>query len=156
MTLEGKKILTIFKWIGIFALLYILLLPLGGYRDYRPNVLRYDTIMPITLCLFFMFGLSSQYLFKIMTRKQKTWYIPIIVGILLIFTISDKAEFANNKCERIALNEISESNNKIVELNTDCSVISWTKLLKPEDSELQAQLLTIWRMTNDKKLYFNK
>ena len=156
MTLEGKKILTIFKWIGIFALLYILLLPLGGYRDYRPNVLRYDTIMPITLSLFFMFGFSTQYLFKIMTSKRKTWYIPIIVGILLIFTISDKAEFANNKCERIALKEISESNDKIVELKTDCSVMSWTKLLKPEDSELQAQLLTIWRITNDKKLYFNK
>ena len=54
-TLEGKKTLSIFKWIGIFSLFYILLLPLGGYRAYRPNILRYDTIMPITLSLMFIF-----------------------------------------------------------------------------------------------------
>ena len=84
-TSEGKKILTIFKWIGLFALLYILLLPLGGYRDYRPNVLRYDTIMPITLSLLFMFGISTLYILKKMTSRQKTWYIPLIVCILLIF-----------------------------------------------------------------------
>ena len=155
-TSEGKKILTIFKWIGLFALLYILLLPLGGYRDYRPNVLRYDTIMPITLSLLFMFGISTLYILKKMTSRQKTWYIPLIVCILLIFTIADKPEFDKNKCERIALKEISESSDKIVELDSDCNVLSWTKILKPEDSELNSQLLTIWRITNDKKLYFNK
>ena len=156
MTLDGKKILTLFKWIGIFAFLYILLLPLGGYRDYRPNILRYDTIMPITLSLFFIFGISTLYLFKQMTNKQKTWYIPIIFVMLLLFTISDTAEFDTNKCERSALKEISESKDKIVELKCDCNVLAWNKLIKPEDSELQAQLLTIWRITNDNKLYFNK
>jgi len=155
-TLEGRKILSIFKWIGLFAAVYILLLPLGGYRIYRPNVLRYDTIIPITLSLFIMFGISTLYLFKNLNSKHKTWYIPLIVSTLLIFTISDKAEFDNNKCERTALKEISESNDKIVELKTDCSVMSWTKILKPEDSELNAQLLTTWRITNDKKLYYNK
>ena len=91
-----------------------------------------------------------------MTSKQKTWYIPITFGMLLIFTISDKAEFSNNKCERMALQEISESNDKIVKLKSDCSVMTWTKIHKPEDSELQAQLLTIWNITKYKKLYFNK
>jgi hypothetical protein len=155
-TVEGKKILTIFKWIGLFAVLYILLLPLGGYRDYRPNVLRYDTIMPITFSLFFMFGISTLHLLKTMTGKQKTWYIPIIAGILFIFTIADKADFDQNKCERMALKEISGSKNETVELDCDCSVLSWDKIVKPEDSELNSQLLTIWRITKDKKLYFSR
>lgn len=153
--LEGQKILALFKWIGIFSILYILLLPLGGYRDYRPNVLRYDTIIPITLSLFFMFGISTLHLLNKMTDARKRWYIPIIVGMLFIYTISDKAEFANNTCERISLKEISESNDKIVALKSDCTVMSWTKISKPEDSELNAQLLTIWRITNKKKLYIN-
>lgn len=155
-TLDGKKILTFFKWTGFFALVYIVLLPLGGYRDYRPNVLRYDTIMPITLSLFFLFGISTLYLFKKLTGKQKLWYIPMIVSILFLFTVADKAEFETNKCERTALKEISESNSEIVELDSDCNVLSWDKIRKPEDSELNSQLLTIWKITKDKKLYFNK
>ncbi len=155
-TLEGEKILNTFKWIGIFALIYILLLPLGGYRFYRPNVLRYDTIMPITLSLIFIFGISTLFLFKHMANRQKIWYTPIIVGVLFIFTNADKAEFDKNNCERIALKEIAESKDKIVRLDTDCNVLSWDKIPKPEGSELNAQLLNIWRVTNDKKLYYNR
>lgn len=37
---EGQKVVGTLKWIGIFAGVYLLLLPLGGYRPYRPNILR--------------------------------------------------------------------------------------------------------------------
>jgi hypothetical protein len=155
-TIEGKKILNIFKWIGIFSLCYVLLLPLGGYRIYRPNILRYDTIMPITLSLIFIFGVSTLFIFKSMSNRQKIWYIPIIVGVLFIFTNSDQARFDKNKCERIALKEIADSKDTVVPLQHDCSVVAWGKILKPEDSELNAQLLNIWGITNEKRLYYNK
>lgn len=153
---EGNRILITLKWVGIFALIYILLLPLGGYRDYRFNVLRYDTIMPITLSLILFFGISTLFLLKTMSNKQKTWYIPIIVAVLFIFTYSDKAMFNKNNCERIALKEISMSKEKIVQLKDDCKVLSWDLIIKPEDSDLNAQLLYIWRITKEKKLYYNK
>jgi hypothetical protein len=155
-TEEGKKILNIFKWIGIFTLFYILLLPLGGYRPYRPNILRYDTIMPITLCLMFIFGISTFFIFKSISNKQKIWYLPIIGGVLFIFTNSDNAKFDNNKCERNALKEIAESKDSIVHLQEGCSVVAWDKIIKSEDSELNAQLLIIWGITKEKKLYYNK
>jgi hypothetical protein len=155
-TTEGKKLLILFKWIGLFALIYILLLPLGGYRNYRPNILRFDTIIPITLALMFVFGISTLFLLKSMTLKQKIWYMPLLVGVLCIYINSDEAKFNDNKCERIALNEIAESKDKIVQLSNDCTVLSWDKIIKPEDSELNAQLLIIWRVTDDKRLYFNK
>jgi hypothetical protein len=155
-TVEGKKILGIFKWISLFSLLYILLLPLGGYRDYRPNILRYDTIMPITLSLMFMFGISTLFLFNNLKSKQKIWYIPIIVGVLFIFMNDNDALFDKNKCERTALKEIAESKDKIVLLPNDCTVLSWGKIIRPEDSELNARLLTIWRVTKNDRLYYNK
>jgi len=155
-TVEGKKILNIFKWIGVFSLCYILLLPLGGYRIYRPNILRYDTIMPITLCLIFVFGISTLFIIKSMSNRQKKWYIPIIVGVLFIFTNSDQPRFDKNKCERIALKEIANSKDSVVALHHDCSVVAWGKILNPEDSELNAQLLNIWGVTNEKRLYYNK
>ena len=89
-TIEGEKILKTFKWVGIFAFLYIVLLPFGGYRIYRPNVLRYDTIMPITLSLIFIFGISTFFILKTTSNKQKTWYVPIVAVILVIFTVTNQ------------------------------------------------------------------
>lgn len=153
---EGEKILKIFKWIGIFSLCYFLLLPLGGYRTYRPYIFRYDTIMPITLSLIFFFGISSLFLIKQMSKKQKIWYIPIIIGVLFIFTNSDEPKLDNNKCERSALKEIADSKETTVALRHDCSVVAWEKLDIPEKSELNAQLLNLWGITKEKKLYYNK
>ncbi|MEL7163709.1 MAG: hypothetical protein AAFN92_23320, partial [Bacteroidota bacterium] len=41
----------LFRYLLLFAVLYVLLLPLGGYREYRPGIVRYDTILPLTLLL---------------------------------------------------------------------------------------------------------
>jgi hypothetical protein len=155
-TKEGKKILHVFKWIGIFSFCYILLLPLGGYREYRPFILRYDTIMPITLCLLFVFGSSTLFLLKNISKNQRFWYIPIILATLFIYTNSDGAKFDLNDCEKNALKEIANSPNDIIQINADCSILSWDKTIKPEDSELNAQLLTFWGITKHKKLYYNK
>ncbi|MCF8371190.1 MAG: hypothetical protein K9H64_06195 [Bacteroidales bacterium] len=153
---EGRKILNTFKWIGIFTLVYILLLPLGGYREHRPNILRYDTIMPITLSLIFFFGMSSLFILKKLLSRQRAWYVPIIIVVLLIFTNADKAGFYKNDCERIALRKISESRDSIVPISNDCFLLSWEKITDPNYSELNAQLLQIWRITDEKKLYYNE
>ncbi|RLD59904.1 MAG: hypothetical protein DRJ05_05690 [Bacteroidetes bacterium] len=155
-TVEGKKIMDIFKWIGIFSLCYVLLLPLGGYRVYRPNILRYDTIMPITLALMFVFGVSTLYLLKNISKKQMIWYLPILAGVLFMFVISDEPNFDSNKCERSALQAIHDSKDSVVQLHQDCSVLEWHKILEPEDSELNARLLKIWKVTDEKKLYYYK
>ena len=155
-TPEGIKILSIFKWIGIFAFIYILLLPLGGYREYRYYILRYDTIMPITLSLIFVFGISTLFLIKNMSRQQRIWYLPIILIVLFIYTNADEARFENNKCEKVALKEISASKDAIVRLPNGCCVLAWNTITKPEDSELNSQLLKIWRITKEKKLYYNE
>jgi hypothetical protein len=154
-TTDGKKLLTIFKWIGVFSILYILLLPLGGYRDYRPYVLRYDTIIPITLSLMFIFGATTTYLFRQKNFRQKLWYIPLIVTVLLIFTYADKPDFSRNKYEKLAMKELAESNEKVVVLPENYILLSWGKITKPEDSELNSQLLLLWNVTDEKKLYYN-
>ena len=154
-TSDGEKILNLFKWIGIFALIYILLLPLGGYRNYRPNVLRYDTIMPITLSLIFIFGHSTLFIINKISKKQKVWYLPIIALVLFVFVNSDKPEFDKNDCERVALKEISESSERIVKLNNDCKLLSWQNIKSPENSELNARMLKLWNITSEKKLYYN-
>ena len=155
-TVGGQKTVTLFNWLWIFILLYILLLPLGGYRDYRPNVLRYDTLMPVTLCLIFMFGISTLFLIKHLNSRPKKIYLTAVFGVLLFYTINDEANFDKNSCERNALKEISVSQNTIVKVHSDCIVLSWGKIANPEDSRLDGQLLTLWNVTKTNKLYFNE
>lgn len=156
MTAEGKKILNAFKWIGFFALIYILLLPLGGYRSYRPYVLRYDTIIPVTLCLMFIFGKTTLFILKNASRRQKHWYLPLMVTVLFIFTIADEPGFDKNSCEKNAILQIAASKEPIVKIDDQCTVLSWTIMENPQESELNTSLLKLWRIIDEDKLYYQR
>ena len=151
---EINKSLRLFSWIGLFSLLYILFLPLGGYKDYRPYILRYDTIMPITIGLIFIYAKSSFQLLKLFEGKRKNSYILLIALTTIIFSYADKPEFNKNKCEEIALEKISKSNTKIVYIENDCTILSWNKILDSEKSTLNGQLLQIWNIANESKQYY--
>ena len=153
---EGKKILRLFKWIGLFALVYILLLPLGGYRSYRPYVLRYDTILPVTLGLMFVFGQTSLFILKNLPGKQKYWYAPLLMAVLFIFTNADRPGFDKNRCEREAILQIASSPEKVVRLDDDCKVLSWNIVGQPQESVLKIRLLKIWGVVDEDKLFFQE
>ena len=151
---KGKKILILLKWITSFSIMYILLLPLGGYRFYRPGIVRFDTFMPVTFCLIFYFGISTYFLLNNLVPKFQTAYLILIFVFLLIFTLSDKPDFKNYYCERNALEEISHSAQKNILLSSDCTIMSWRKIIDPKDSDLNGNLLLYWRVTKEKKLYY--
>jgi hypothetical protein len=155
---EAIRILRLIKWVGLFSLIYILLLPLGGYREYRHDIVRRDTIIPITLALIFIYGLSSYYLLSVFQKRTRNIYVAGLTVFLLIFTIADGPEtHSNNVCERQALEKIAKSRNNIVAIDScDCSVVSWVKITDFNDSEYNAEMLRIWGITQEKKLYFQK
>lgn len=155
-TIEGKKILNTFKWIGFFALIYILLLPLGGYREYRPYVLRYDTIIPITLSLMFIFAKTTMFILSKFSNRNKYWYIPLVILVIFVFTNSDEPKFDKNSCERNAILQIASSTEPIVKIDDNCTVLSWAIIENPQESELKTKLLKIWRIIDDDKLFYQK
>jgi hypothetical protein len=151
---EIEKTINMFKWIGLFSLLYILLLPLGGYKEYRPNILRYDTFMPITIGLIFIYSKSSFQLIKRFTGRSKNFYLIVTIVFTFIFSLADTPEFNKNECEKLALETIAKSNDKVVFLENDCTVLSWNKITDPTNSALNGRLLRKWRITSDIKLYY--
>ena len=151
---EIKKSLHIFNWIGLFSLFYILLLPLGGYKEYRPFILRYDTIMPITIGLIYIYAMSSYQIIKQFEGKKKNVYLLLITTFIFIFSNADKPEFNKNECEKLALEKISKSNEKVVFIENDCTVLSWDKITDSDKSALNGQLLNKWHITNDIKQYY--
>lgn len=153
LTQEGKKLLKAFKWIGLFTLIYVCLLPLGGYRSYRPYILRYDTIIPITLSLMFIYAKTTIFILKNLSLKKWYSYVPLVIFVLFVFTNSDKPMFDKNNCERNAILQIANSKENIVKINDNCTVLSWKIIENPHDSELNTKLLRIWRIIDEDKLY---
>lgn len=153
---QSRKILRILKWIVICSIIYILLLPFGGYRVYRPDILSYDTVMPVTLSLMLIFGLSAYFLIFNLSGKFRIAFSSVIILYLLFYCYQNKSTKGSNQCERDALYEISKSKENIVLVSSDCTVMSWEKIKDYKNSELNAELLKYWGVTKEIKLYYQK
>jgi hypothetical protein len=154
-TAESQKIIATFKWVALFAAIYILLLPLGGYRSYRPFIIRYDTFMPVTILIFFTFVLSTNYvLTQFKFQRGRIWYVSTLAIILLVFTINDIPDITQNDCERAALEVIAQSPEEEVILSHNCGITSWETIHKPEDSYYNGQMLYLWNITDKPKTFY--
>lgn len=152
MNEEGKKILRLAMFIGIGAVIYLVLLPLGGYRTYRPDIIRYDTLMPVTIGLMLLYGISSVFVLRNTTRK---WYVGTLLAISVIFMLADAPEFAKNSEERSSFSEIAASPDSIVEVDRNCTILSWTPINDPNQSRLNGEALYYWGVTDKPKRYFH-
>lgn len=153
---EVIKISLELKWIGLFCIAYILLLPLGGYRGYRPNIVKSDTFMPILFCMVYVYGITSYFLINNLNYKAKWIYLPALTAFLIIFTMADISAKNENRCEKDALRKISQSPEKIIFLDNDCSVLSWKKFTDYKESELDGEMLFYWGVTSEKKLFYTR
>ncbi len=151
-----QKYRNLLFWIAAFSITYILLLPLGGFRPYRPHILRYDTILPITLGLIFLLGISTTFVVQLVHSKLRNAYILVIAAVILVFTLADEPKFDGNACERAALEKLSVANSEIVKLSADCSVVDWRPITDPEKSEANAELIYRWGITDRVRLYYQE
>lgn len=151
----GSKIIGSLKWIGIFSVVYLLLLPLGGYRPYRPNILRYDTFMPILIALLYFYGKSSFFLLQNLKLRFRTNYLIGLFVLFAIFMNSDDLETEKYHCEQKALDFLINSPDEITVLPADWKIMSWADTFtNPKQSELNAEMMQFWGITKEKKLYY--
>jgi hypothetical protein len=154
-TSESAKLLDLFRWIGIFCVAYTLLLPFGGYRPYRPLIIRYDTIIPMTVALIYIFTVSSFYLLSRTEGKSKKKFLSYIVVVLLIFTIVDFKGLGKNRCEKEAFQKMATSTEIVVQIPKDCFIMNWENISDYRRSENRAELIYRWNITPEKKLFYN-
>jgi len=152
-TSTGKIVLSMFKWIGLFSLIYLALLPMGGYRPYRPNVVRFDTFLPITLMLIYFFAYSSFYIIKHISKYHKMIYIPLLLCIVFIYTKKDRSFLNECNCEKSALFAIAISNQDEITVKGGCNVLSWDTYKYYSQSKMNSKLLKYWNITTKEKRY---
>lgn len=151
-----EKLTRILIWIGIFALIYILLLPFGGYRPYRPRIIRYDTFIPVNIALYYFFGASSFLIIKQIKGNHRKKYLSGLIIYLLFLTIVDTGGIGENQCERNAFNKMAESKENIVAIPKDCFVLDWHNVYDYKLTENKAELIHFWRITDESKLFYNQ
>jgi len=154
--IEAKKLISTMKWIGIFSAIYIILLPFGGYREYRPYIIRWDTFMPVNLGLFYFYGISTLSLINHYSSKAKVAYLTLIIGFLSVFTFADKTDYNASTCEKESLKIISKSSEKIILLEKGCSIMAWGKITNYNDSKFNTQYLQLIGVIKEEKYYYQK
>lgn len=149
-----KQIFFQVRWIALFIVTYLMILPFGGYREYRPNIVRADTLLPVIICMIYMFGISTMYLFNREPSKLKQIYSGVVILFLMVFTVADKTITNENECEKNALNKIALSTEEVVYIDNQCTIMSWNKISDYQNSKLNCELLKRWGVIKIEKAYF--
>ena len=146
---SGEDLWRCYKWLGGFCLLYLLLLPLGGWRAYRPYTLRYDTILPVTLSLLWLYGRGALTVWGQLRGRplrEQVGYVVLLVGIGLVFTNADRAETVAHSCEAVTLRALELAAPDTIFLRTDCPVMSWGTPVDPTTAADNRVLLRHWNI----------
>ncbi len=149
------KIKNFLNFCYIFIFLYILLLPLGGYKDYRPYIIRYDTFMPITVLLFLIYVVTNYYVYRYYHMKDKFIFYISLIASSIVFINADKFEIKNS-CEVETLNRLSKFERDTFLIDPSCNFLNWSNNTNSRNQNLNSELLLIWRITKTKKVLILK
>jgi hypothetical protein len=112
----------------LFISIYTLLLPLGGYRSYRPYIIRHDTLLPISLVVLFLIIYS----FIANIQKSNAVYIKKIcfaccIVFVSVFTISDRNLVIKSSDNQIKVfKSMLVCNDTIFKMPHDANVGTWS------------------------------
>ncbi len=151
---RGDRLIWVFRIFVVLSVLYLFLLPIGGYRSYRELIIRRDTFLPIWLGMIILYGYSSIYLIQTLKGFFSKIYILLIILVSLAFFNADLSVPQKNKCEKEAIKLIAESKEKIVKLPEKCNVLSWMPITSAEKSSINIELLQLWNVVQNDKLYY--
>lgn len=152
---QVQRSLTIAKWLLAFALLYLLLLPLGGYRPARPYLLRYDTMIPVTLGLMFLLAHTSLLVLRFAETRQLRWYVPVLLAVGLAFTNADRLDADQNAGQRALIAELQAAEpGDTLRLSDAATLLSWEPVRSPEASVAIVELLQRWGILSHEVLYY--
>ncbi len=146
----------IIKWLSFFFAIYILVLPMDGYFDFRPNIVRRDNFIPATFCLILLLIVTTIKLIdetKVNPGRMKITGVYILI-VMLFYSIADLPLLRIDNCQRASLEMLSVSDEKIVELSDRCNLASWYLAEEVKDSEVNAQVFYFWKITKEPKYYY--
>jgi hypothetical protein len=143
-----------------FSVLWLTLLPLGGYRNYRPFILSSVTLLPVTLIAAYLFVLLLRVALSVegaaplkglrapgRSVRIITFGFPVIVLVLLAFG-KVMAAPQNNSCQRASFDLLRDETGTVLRIPRTCPMLTET-IGALDDSDYQqaiTKLLRRWRI----------
>ena len=151
------RVLAHLRWVGWFAAVFLLLLPLGGYRSYRPYLVRGDSIQPILIGLFYAYAVSSYVLLLQLAGRWRPAYVGAVLAVGVTFAAANLTWRMprTNECERWSLDQLARAPETEVRLSPYCPVLQWDNQADPHQTELHGLMLQYWGVTDRPKLYYH-
>lgn len=138
----------------VFSVIYLTLLPFGGYRFYRPLIVRRDTILPVTIILLFLLSTSS----ILLLYKFKNWklgiYCALVIGLLHHYSSIDSV-LTENTYEKQNIKKIASSREICVPLDNVSPVAMWIPAKTCSESQIAGWFLYELYITNTKKTFYH-
>jgi hypothetical protein len=132
-------------WGALMILLYLILVPMGGYRSYRPLIYRNDLLIPFTLFVYFMVVKGIQLALQQMNTSHRRLGTVIAVGLgVVLFTVDLRVRRDGHACERRQLISLQQSSAPKVILSSDCPVMGWEMDQSTYYSDFKVDLLQHW------------
>ncbi len=142
----------VYLFLIIFCILYLLLLPLGGYRSYRPHIVRLDVILPITLSFIYIFVDGCYTLVKSGELKLRYAYAAFPLLFMLYFSLIDVQNMQDNDCEERSLEKIANATEAPVTIE-HCAILGWSPIYDPGQSYYESLMLQRWGVTKERVPY---
>ncbi len=141
----------------VVVIVYIALLPLGGYRVYRPYIIRSDTSLPALAVLFFIYTQINLLAFKFFNQVRKKYLATILSVFLLVFFARDMVIKKENQCEKESMRLISNAQQvDTVRLDNTCNFMSWEIQSNPYFTQFGSKMLQVWNITDHYQPYVQK
>lgn len=151
---KDKQIWFELKVILFLSIVYILLLPLGEYRPYRPTIIRCDTFIPISLALIYLIGRTT-YLASTIVKNSVSFYVFLSI-IFAAFMYADKPHFTDNDCQYEKVLELKNATAKEVIFDDKCPLMNWGSIYDTSCTMSVSRMLYYWQITDTIKPYYYK
>jgi len=151
---EQNLLFKLYFFLMLFATAYLFLLPMGGYRIYRPLVVKHDTLLPVSVLVLFLSATSGILLFNYFNKVGRFFYIISISALLGFYTYKDKPWSNTNECEKRTISKIARAVEDCVVLPRECTVGMWNLNTECNNSELAVTLFQYYNIF-PRKIYYH-
>jgi len=144
----------LFLMLLLGILIYMLMIPFGGYRSYRPFLYRYDLLIPVTISWIFLLLWTGRLVIQSWPYgRNKNIYLICATLFLVTLHLQDLKIKDRNSCEKGHLYTLQTAEEYAITLPADCPILGW----HPDDNryytDKKVELLRRWNIVKQPLIY---